>query len=84
VEVSLSANPLHSDRMDTEQYEVKLMVRDNGRGLIVQKDGPPHLGLSIMRERAEAIHATLSVEGQPGAGTTVTLTWLADFMRKTV
>ncbi len=84
VEVSLSANPLHSDRMDTEQYEVKLMVRDNGRGLIAQKDGSPHLGLSIMRERAEAIHATLSVEGQPGAGTTVTLTWLADFMRKTV
>jgi signal transduction histidine kinase/PAS domain-containing protein len=76
VEVSLSANPLSSDITDTQRYEVKLVVRDDGRGLAPQENGLQHLGLAIMSERAADIHATLSVEGQPGAGTTVTLTWL--------
>jgi PAS domain S-box-containing protein len=76
VEVSLSANPLPSDWLDKQRYEMKLVVRDNGRGLVAREAGPQHLGLGIMRERAEAIHATLSIESQPGDGTTVTLVWL--------
>jgi len=77
VEVSLSANPLNSGSSGAARYEVKLVVRDDGRGLVAQENGAPHLGLGIMRERAEAIHADLTVESQPGIGTTVTLIWLS-------
>jgi signal transduction histidine kinase/PAS domain-containing protein len=76
VEVSLSVNPLASDLTEPQRAEVKLVVRDDGRGLVPEENGAPHMGLGIMSERAAAIHATLSMEGQPGAGTTVTLTWL--------
>jgi signal transduction histidine kinase len=75
-QVSLSVNPLASDLTEPQRAEVKLVVRDDGRGLVPEENGAPHMGLGIMSERAAAIHATLSMEGQPGAGTTVTLTWL--------
>ena len=38
---------------------------------------PGHLGLVGMRERAHAIGAQLHIEGAPGHGTIVTLTWNA-------
>jgi signal transduction histidine kinase/PAS domain-containing protein len=76
VEVSLSANPITSDFTDAQRFEVKLVVRDDGRGLAPQENGSPHMGLGIMSERAAAIHATLSVESRAAKGTTVTLTWL--------
>jgi len=75
VSVSLSANPLRTDPTQEWKGEVRLMVRDNGRGFIMQDEGSQHMGIAIMRERAAAISAILSVESQPGHGTTVTLTW---------
>jgi PAS domain S-box-containing protein len=49
-------------------------VQDNGVGI---PDAPEHgrksLGLRGMRERARYVHGTVSVEGGPGRGTTVTL-----------
>jgi nitrate/nitrite-specific signal transduction histidine kinase len=33
------------------------------------------LGLAIMRERAESIGATLTIESAPGAGAAVILRW---------
>jgi signal transduction histidine kinase len=55
----------------------QLTVRDNGRGFILDKVTPEHLGLSIMHERAEAIGAQLVVESQIDRGTEVTILWPA-------
>ena len=48
-------------------------VRDNGRGF-TPADGPPddtHVGLQIMRERAQRIGAQVRIESIPGDGTEV-------------
>ncbi|MEZ4581851.1 MAG: hypothetical protein R3A10_09475 [Caldilineaceae bacterium] len=34
-----------------------------------------HLGLTIMRERAEGVHALLEVQSEIGKGTRITVTW---------
>ena len=52
-----------------------LKIKDDGCGFNLDETETKHLGLAIMRERAEAINAVLSVESQPGQGTTVTLIW---------
>jgi two-component system nitrate/nitrite sensor histidine kinase NarX len=48
-------------------------VRDNGRGFDQsrERDEDTHVGLHIMRERAERIGAQVSVDSTPGAGTEV-------------
>jgi len=52
----------------------RLVVRDNGNGYDTgQQHGETHVGTKIMRERAERIGATVSIESVPGQGTTVTL-----------
>ena len=50
-----------------------LRVRDNGRGFVPADGGPDetHVGLQIMRERAERIGAQVQVESTPGEGTEV-------------
>ncbi len=50
---------------------VQLVVHDNGRGFDVTDVAPGSLGLGIMRERAAAIGALLSIESEIGAGTTI-------------
>ncbi len=52
-----------------------LTVKDDGRGFVIDKVTPEHLGLSIMHERAEAIGARLEIESRLGHGTTVTVAW---------
>lgn len=52
-----------------------LTIRDNGRGFVIRSDLANHFGLKIMRERATRIGANLQIDSQPGAGTTLTLTW---------
>lgn len=48
-------------------------VRDNGRGFVPgpQRDDDTHVGLHIMRERAERIGAQVQIESTPGLGTEV-------------
>ena len=58
--------------------QVELQIRDDGRGFDPEAIGPDHLGLGIMRERAEAIGARLQVETEIGSGTLVSLTWAED------
>lgn len=53
---------------------LKLQVRDDGRGfdpetVVAAQSG--HFGLVGMRERAARLGATLTIDGQPGRGTTV-------------
>lgn len=51
---------------------VLVMVEDDGVGFEHDKIRPgDHLGLLGMRERAEALQGTLTVESSPGAGTTI-------------
>jgi signal transduction histidine kinase len=58
-----------------ELGSVELYIKDDGRGFDVDRVPPDHLGLGIMRERAEAIGAELRIDSQPGRGTQVTVTW---------
>jgi signal transduction histidine kinase len=53
-----------------------LGISDNGRGFDRDKAEPGHFGLSIMRERAEAIGAELTLETEPGGGTEITIIWI--------
>ncbi|MBI4350610.1 MAG: ATP-binding protein [Elusimicrobia bacterium] len=54
---------------------LKLSVADDGRGFDADDPGflnrHPALGLRIMREEAESLYASLSVESAPGFGTVV-------------
>jgi signal transduction histidine kinase len=54
-----------------------LEVFDDGLGFDVETAAaaPEHLGLSIMRERAEAIGADFTVESLPGQGARVCVRW---------
>ena len=54
---------------------VTLVVGDDGRGFDAQQVGPQQLGLRIMRERAEAVGATLNVVSASRRGTVVTALW---------
>jgi two-component system nitrate/nitrite sensor histidine kinase NarX len=51
------------------------VVRDDGCGFDATRDNAAgdHVGLSIMRERAQRIGATLDIRSQPGQGTEVAL-----------
>mgnify|MGYP000244582708 CR=1 FL=1 len=65
--VRITVQP-HSDRME-------LSIWDNGTGFDVKQVAPTSLGLEIMRERAEAIGASLHIESEIGQGTKMTLVW---------
>jgi len=54
---------------------VEVRLRDDGRGFDPEHTPPGHYGLSMMRERAEAVGAVLSVTSQPGHGTDITIRW---------
>ena len=50
---------------------LKLEVSDDGVGFETGGEFPGHLGLRSMRERAQRLGGTLTVESDPGKGTTV-------------
>lgn len=54
---------------------VRLTVADNGAGFDPGAVTADHLGLKIMRERAEAIGARLAIYSEPGDGTQVSVVW---------
>jgi len=54
---------------------LELSIADDGRGFDLDAVPPSSLGLDIMRERAEAIGAALSIDSQIGQGTQVTVLW---------
>ncbi len=59
----------------SEAHRVELRIADNGRGFNLSTVQPAHLGLGIMRERAEAIAARLSIVSSPGRGSRVAVEW---------
>jgi PAS domain S-box-containing protein len=55
---------------------VELHIRDNGRGFVTSEVmASDHYGLGMMRERAEAVGAELTVTSQPGKGTEIAIRW---------
>jgi two-component system nitrate/nitrite sensor histidine kinase NarX len=56
---------------------VGLSIRDDGRGFDPAAVTGEHLGVAIMRERAEAVGGALEVASQPGGGTRVAVVWPA-------
>jgi two-component system nitrate/nitrite sensor histidine kinase NarX len=58
-----------------QPHGATLSISDDGRGFDGARVPPGHLGIGIMRERAEAIGAQLEIESQAGQGTRVTVTW---------
>jgi signal transduction histidine kinase len=54
---------------------ITLSISDDGRGFDPSGVTPHGLGLGIMRERAQAIDAALSIASEPGDGTEITVTW---------
>lgn len=62
-------------RLD-DRSDFHLMIRDDGVGFdagTLLAKGESHVGVNIMRERAQRIHAEFAVASEPGKGTTVTL-----------
>ncbi len=53
----------------------RLVISDDGVGFDPETVGPTHLGLKIMRERAETIQARLGIHSEVGRGTIITVTW---------
>jgi len=78
VTMSLSASPFPPDETGGARQEVKLVIQDNGVGYSSKDRESEGMGISIMRERAAAIQASLSLESQPGHGTQVTLIWCGE------
>ena len=59
-----------------DRQDFVLSIHDNGNGFdaaALKQQGESHVGIHIMRERAQRIDATLTLASEPGAGTTVTL-----------
>jgi signal transduction histidine kinase/ligand-binding sensor domain-containing protein len=63
-------------RLVCEDPKVELYVEDDGIGFDPDSVPPDHLGLGIMRERAESIGAELVFESSQNEGTRITLTWM--------
>jgi signal transduction histidine kinase len=62
-------------RLVQENGSLLLEVRDNGRGIAEQQlSSSASLGIVGMRERALLLGGKLTISGQPGTGTTVTVT----------
>jgi signal transduction histidine kinase len=58
-------------RLCFDSRAVRLELRDNGDGFIVDAANGGGFGLIGMKERAEQIGATLTVSSEPGAGTNI-------------
>jgi len=72
--------PLPVDQADTPQEitasSVEMCIRDDGQGFDVGVQHlPGHYGLEMMRERAEAVGAQLTIASRPGHGTEITINW---------
>jgi signal transduction histidine kinase len=59
--------------MEITATTTSLRIHDNGCGFDLSKIPYGHFGLSGMKERCLKIGATLTLQSQPGAGTTITV-----------
>jgi signal transduction histidine kinase len=82
VGVSLRCSPrapsLYTREAEGPGVKVELVISDDGRGFELDDLPPEHMGLGIMRERAEAVGAQLGIVSQADRGTQVTVVWPGD------
>jgi signal transduction histidine kinase len=57
------------------QDQIRLTIKDNGRGFDPASVPQDCLGLSIMQERAQEIDARLDISSTPGHSTRVMVAW---------
>lgn len=62
-------------RLCYKARQIELEISDNGSGFDTYQDISGHLGLDIIRERAEAIAASLRIHSQIGYGTHIHVVW---------
>jgi signal transduction histidine kinase len=76
VRVDLHAAPPVAP-MDAGMWKGKILleISDDGRGFRPEVIEDGHIGLSIMRERAKSVRASLLITSTPGAGSKVTASW---------
>ncbi len=55
--------------------QTELLIRDDGRGFVLDQISGKCLGLAIMQERAGEIGAQLTIRSQPGDGTLIHVSW---------
>jgi signal transduction histidine kinase len=53
----------------------ELIIIDDGRGINQEEMPSNHLGIGIMRERAQAIGADMEIISSQGVGTTIKICW---------
>lgn len=73
VTISLHGTPAEPE--EGSRSGVVFEIADDGRGFDLEHIPPDHWGLGIMRERAQAIGATLTVQSRPGCGTQIKVEW---------
>jgi nitrate/nitrite-specific signal transduction histidine kinase len=61
--------------LECQPGRMNLMIKDDGLGFDAETITPDHMGIAIMRERANSIGASLKIESQLSQGTTVELDW---------
>jgi PAS domain S-box-containing protein len=61
--------------LQSDLNQVKLTVRDDGRGFDQNNLAEDKLGIQIMTERANEIDARLELNTTPGKGTQISITW---------
>jgi GAF domain-containing protein len=64
-------------RIVCSQNDISLTIQDDGCGFDPSTISSEHLGVGIMRERAEYIQARLQIQSQTGTGTTIVVVWPA-------
>jgi nitrate/nitrite-specific signal transduction histidine kinase len=57
---------------------VRLQIKDDGIGFDLAIIPLDHFGVGIMRERAQAIGGQISIESEPGHGTTIIVQWVGE------
>lgn len=67
-----------------DDLEVVLRICDDGQGFDPEQTFSGHYGLGMMRERAEAAGALLSVTSQPGHGTQLSIRWMKTLIKESV
>ena len=74
-QINLRFNPRDNEQPESRTWRVALEIIDNGTGFDASQSRPTHLGLKIMRERAESIDAELSITSSATDGTQVVVRW---------
>jgi GAF domain-containing protein/HAMP domain-containing protein len=75
IDVRLSRTLTGTGKNGEPRLRAALQVGDDGCGFDPSLIPSDRLGLGIIRERAEAIGAELTIESQPGLGTKITIVW---------